>query len=74
MAGEKVKSPMQIQIEALEAKAAVFDRLISVAKTEGGRITDHGKNLYYILREAGLSKSEIARTLEVTPSALTKYS
>jgi hypothetical protein len=73
MATGKVKSPIQKQLEALEAKGAVLDLILSVAKTEGGRITDHGKNLYHILKQAGLSKSEIARVLDVTPSALTKY-
>jgi transcriptional regulator len=73
VAASKVKSPIQKQIEALEEKGAILDRIVSVAKTEGGRITDDGKNLYHILRQAGLNKSEIARILDVTPSALTKY-
>lgn len=62
-----------MQIDALVEKGAILDRIISVAKTDGGRITDDGKNLYHILRQAGLNKSEIARVLDVTPSALTKY-
>ena len=73
VAASKVKSPIQKQLEALEEKGAILDRIVSVAKTEGGRITDDGKNLYRILRQAGLNKSEIARILDVTPSALTKY-
>jgi transcriptional regulator len=73
MTKPKVKSPIQKQVEALEEKGAILDRILSVAKTESGRITEDGKNLYHILRGAGLNKSEIARVLDVTPSALTKY-
>ncbi len=73
MTRPKVKSPIQKQVEALEEKGAILDRILSVAKTESGRITEDGKNLYHILREAGLNKSDIARVLDVTPSALTKY-
>jgi hypothetical protein len=73
MAATKVKSPIQKQLEALEEKGMILDRIVSIAKTDTGRITDDGKNLYHILRQAGLNKSEIARVLDVTPSALTKY-
>ena len=73
MAASKVKSPIQKQLEALEEKGAILDRIVSVAKTEGGRITDDGKNLYHILRQAGLNKSEMARILDVNPLALSKY-
>lgn len=73
MTKPKIISPIQRQIEALEEKGAILDLILSVAKTEGGRITEDGKNLYHILKEAGLKKSEIARVLDVTPSALTKY-
>lgn len=70
---KKIKSPIQRQIEELEDKAKILESILSVAKTESGRITDDGKNLYHILRGAGLNKSDIARVLDVTPSALTKY-
>ncbi len=68
-----VQSPLERQIQALEKKANTLERIVSVAKTSGGRISDDGKNLYYILRNAGLKKSEIAKILDVTPAALTKY-
>lgn len=68
-----VSSPIQKQIEALEADKRTLESILSVAKTNGGHITDHGKNLYFILKTAGLKKSEIARILDVTPSALTRY-
>lgn len=73
MATKNTKSPIQKQIEELEAKAKVLELIVSVAKTNGGRISDDGKNLYHILREAGLKKSEIASILDVTPAALTPY-
>lgn len=68
-----VQSPLEKQIQALEKKANILEKIVSVSKTRGGRITDDGKNLYFILKNSGLKKSEIARVLDVTPSALTKY-
>lgn len=67
------KSPLQQSIEELEEKSAVLDKLVRVAKTPGGRLTDDGKNLVYILRKAGMPKSDVAKVLHVTPAALTKF-
>jgi hypothetical protein len=69
-----VKSPIEQQLAVLQAKADTLDKIVSVAKTDGGHISDDGKNIYYILKKAGLKKSEIARVLNVTPAALSKYS
>lgn len=66
-------SPIQRKIEELEAKAATLDSIVAIAKTPGGRLTEDGKNLVYILRKAGMQKSEVARVLHVTPATLTKY-
>jgi len=41
----KKTSPIQDQLQALEDQAATLSKIISVAKTSGGRITDDGKNL-----------------------------
>lgn len=68
-----ITSPLQKKIKELEERCEILDKIVSVSKTEGGRVSDHGKNLYYILRQAGMTKSDIARVLEVTPSALTRY-
>jgi hypothetical protein len=73
MATKNTISPIQKQISALESKAKILDSIISVTKTSGGRITDDGKNLYHILRTAGMTKSAIASILDVTPAALTPY-
>jgi len=69
----KKTSPIQDQIRKLEEKAALLDRIVDVAKTSGGRISDDGKNLIHILRSAGLTKSDIADVIDVTPAALTPY-
>ncbi|AYH25817.1 hypothetical protein U1R68_07565 [Pectobacterium colocasium] len=66
-------SPIQKQLAELEKKVEILDSIIDVAKTSGGRITDDGKNLIYILRNAGMSKTDIAKLLDVSPAALTKY-
>jgi hypothetical protein len=68
-----VKSRIQQEIERLEAKEKILDSIVSVVKTPSGHINDDGKNLYFILKNAGMKKSEIARILNVTPGALTKY-
>jgi len=67
------KSPIQKHIEDLEKKASILDLITGVAKTKGGHISEDGKNLYHILKTAGLKKSEIAAVLDVTPAALTPY-
>lgn len=66
-------SPIQQKIQELEEDSAVLDKIVAVAKTSGGRISPDGKNLIYILRNAGMDKSTIAKLLKVTPAALTKY-
>lgn len=68
-----VLSPLEQQIKALEDKAKIVDLILSVAKTQGGRITGDGKNLYFILRKAGLTKSQVAKILQVTPAALSRF-
>jgi len=68
-----VKSKIQQELERLEAKEQILDSIVSISKTPNGHISDDGKNLYFILKNAGMKKSEIARILNVTPGALTKY-
>lgn len=68
-----VMSPLEKQIKALEERARILDSILEVAKTPGGRITEDGKDLYFILRKSGLTKSQVARVLQVTPAALTKF-
>ena len=52
---------LQKQIQELEDRSSTLDSIVAISKTSGGRITDNGKNLIYILRKAGLSKSKIAK-------------
>jgi len=59
MTKPKVKSPIQKQVEVLEEKGAILDRILSVAKTESGRITEDGKNLYQILRGADSTRARL---------------
>ncbi|NMM29036.1 MAG: hypothetical protein HHJ12_17560 [Glaciimonas sp.] len=68
-----VMSPLEKQIKTLEERARILDSILEVAKTPGGRITEDGKDLYFILRKSGLTKSQVARVLQVTPAALTKF-
>lgn len=68
-----VMSPLEKQIKTLEERARILDSILEIAKTPGGRITEDGKDLYFILRKSGLTKSQVARVLQVTPAALTKF-
>jgi hypothetical protein len=68
-----VVSPLEKQIKTLEERAKILDSILDVAKTSGGRITEDGKNLYFILRKSGLNKSQVAKILQVTPAALTRF-
>jgi hypothetical protein len=60
-------------IEAIGKENEVFHSLLSVCKTKGGRLTEHGENLCRGLRASGYSKTEISKILNVTPSALTRF-
>jgi uncharacterized membrane protein YebE (DUF533 family) len=66
-------STFQKQAQELEDRSRILDRIVAAAKTPGGHISEAGKQLIPILRQAGLKKSEIAPILDVTQSALTKY-
>lgn len=68
-----VSSPLEKQIKELEDRSRILDSILAKAKTTGGRITDDGKNLYFILRKSGMNKSQVAKVLDVTPAALTKF-
>lgn len=66
-------SPIQEEIAELVKKAATIDNIVSVSKTSGGRLTDEGKKFVSILRKTGMSKTDVAKVLQVTPAALTKF-
>jgi Mn-dependent DtxR family transcriptional regulator len=67
------KSRLQQELADLEYKAETLDKIIEIAKTPGGRLTEDGQNLLRTLRKAGMRKSDVARVLNVTPATLTKY-
>ena len=68
-----VISPLQQQIKQLQERSNILDSILAIAKTPGGQISDDGKNIYFTLRKAGMTKGQIAKILNVTPAALTKY-
>lgn len=67
------KSRLQQELADLEDKAETLDKIIEIAKTPGGRLTEDGQNLLRTLRKAGMRKSDVARVLNVTPATLTRY-
>ena len=60
------------QLKKLEADADYIYKLRERAKTDGGRLTNFGKNFLHICVEDEMPNSLIAKFLEVTPSAVTQ--
>lgn len=61
------------QLAEITQKLEVLDEIVRAAKTPKGRLSDDGKSIVGILLRANVSQSDIARLLDVTPSAITRY-
>ncbi len=61
---------LHAQIKKLEADANLIYTIRSTAKTTGGRLTTCGNDLVFTLLKNGVKQSEIAKILDVTPSAI----
>lgn len=62
----------QKQIEALEEEVAFIDRMLRLSANGSPIAEEDREKVCRILLEEGLSKNEIARLLNVTPSDITK--
>lgn len=58
------------QIKKLEADAEIAYSIQERAKTPGGRLTNLGKDVLYALVKNDVPPSEIAKILDITPSAV----
>lgn len=63
---------LQAQIKRLEKDAGLVIDLREVAKSEGGRLTPLGKDLLHALINNGYPNGEIAKLLDITPSAVSQ--
>lgn len=67
------RSNVHQQLAEITQKLEVLDEIVRAAKTPKGRLSDDGKSIVGILLRANVSQSDIARLLDVTPSAITRY-
>lgn len=60
------------QITKLQESADMLEEIQAMAKTNGGRLTDFGKNLLHVCTENKMQVTKIAKLLNVTPAAVTQ--
>jgi hypothetical protein len=58
---------------ALESKAAPIDEFRQAAKTEGGRMSDFGREILGAAKRNGVQQSLMARVLGITPGAVSQH-
>lgn len=61
------------QLEKLEAEAELVDIIRSRGKSEGGKLTDFGKDFVHICVEHGIPNGETAKILDVTTGAISQW-
>lgn len=65
---------LQQQLKRLEKDADLVIGLRDAAKTSGGRLSPLGKDILHALVNNGYPNGEIAKLLDVTPSAVSQAS
>ncbi len=65
---------LQQQLKRLEKDADLVIGLRDAAKTSGGRLSPLGKDILHALVNNGYPNVEIAKLLDVTPSAVSQAS
>lgn len=63
---------LQQQLKRLEKDADLTVSLRDAAKTTGGRLTPLGKDLLHALVNNDFPQTEIAKLLDITPSAVSQ--
>lgn len=61
------------QLAALEAEADLIDVIRSRGKSEGGKLTDFGKDFVHICVTHGISNGDTAKILDVTTGAISQW-
>jgi|APCry1669191674_1035369.scaffolds.fasta_scaffold53588_1 DNA-binding MarR family transcriptional regulator len=60
------------QIKKLEADASLIYLLQSKAKTDTGRLTQVGVDMVFACIRGGMSQTDVAKLLDITPSAVSQ--
>ncbi|HAS87767.1 MAG TPA: hypothetical protein DCS48_00425 [Desulfovibrio sp.] len=66
-------SSLYSKIKDLEKDAEMIHTIRDLAKTEGGRLTEFGQNLIYTCAESDVKQADIARILDISPSAVNQH-
>jgi DNA-binding MarR family transcriptional regulator len=61
------------QLKRLEKDADLVISIRDAAKTDGGRLTQLGKDLLHALVNNDFPQTEIAKLLDITPSAVSQH-
>lgn len=61
------------QLKKLEADANLVDTLRTMGKTDGGKLTEFGKDFVHACVKNKVQNSVVAKILDVTPSAISQW-
>ncbi len=61
------------QIKVLEAAAEPLNQIRELAKTEGGRLTEYGKDFIAMQKKHGVKQSQVARMLDISAGAVSQH-
>lgn len=61
------------QLKVMENEIGLLESLRDEAKTEGGRMTQFGRELIALAKAKGLKQSLVAKLLDITPGAVSHH-
>ncbi|ESQ92702.1 hypothetical protein ABAC460_02415 [Asticcacaulis sp. AC460] len=61
------------QLKIIETEAGLLALLRIYAKTDGGRLTDFGRDLISSAKRSGIKQADIAKLLDLSPGAVSQH-
>jgi hypothetical protein len=61
------------QVRELESEAQLVSELRVLAKTDGGRMTDFGRDIITSAKENGVKQAFVAKLLAISPGAVSQH-
>lgn len=61
------------QVKQLEAEAGLVSELRVLAKTDGGRMTEFGREIISSAKKNGIQQAFIAKLLAISPGAVSQH-
>lgn len=61
------------QVKVLEAAAEPLSLIRELAKTEGGRLTDYGKDFIAVQKKHGVKQALVAKMLDISAGAVSQH-